>query len=221
MNYWIKYILAVQLVFILVSVGTTQDSLIVDIRGVHSWLNEPISKSMEFSFVENGVTCGPNAEFESIDDQYYYFIYELLKDEELVKNIKEMDYASNYYSTQPKKTYSYTYKSEEDMKLIYKLAEKAFAEDFKFYDHYKENDWTDEYDIAVAALINAQESAEALAKAQGYTTVEIVSIDDNTSARIGLRPRSSYRSTKMGAQYNTEGGLPKTYLLDVKFKLSK
>ncbi len=217
MNFWIKLTCTFLISIFLQNILIAQEEPVITIMGKSQLMIMPIAHSIEFSFVENGVTCGPNAQFESIDEQYSYFIYEIIKNDDVAARVKLVDKIDNYYARQPTKTYSFEYTNMEEAKLMYKWAKEGFAEKIKYFSTYPKKRFEEEDQLAIEAYKNSRIEALSIAKLRGYSDVELVSIDDNTSGFTGLRRK--YEVNVYPTKFDKNEGRPQAYNLRVKYML--
>jgi len=217
MNYLIKTLFLVMVAIPISLLG--QESQTIKVNGIYEWVDSPVKKTMEFDFAENGVTCGPNTEFETVEEQFSYFKFELLKDEQIANRITEVIRLKNYLR-QKRITYSFPYNSEEEAKVFYKKASEAFAENFLFYEYYNSLDLDKIKEFAGFAIDDAFIKAKALAKSNGYNNVELLSIDEgkNFQAIIGQKNKSSYTKTLIKNELNKKVGT-RRYRVSATFRM--
>ncbi|MEM9918702.1 MAG: SIMPL domain-containing protein [Bacteroidota bacterium] len=212
MSYWTKTLL---LILFSTTLLQGQKSEEIVITGTYEWFELPVKKTLEFSFSENGKTCGPNAEFETIGEQFAYLKFELLKNNEMAKKIEETFNIYQLQSSYPMQSYSYEYDSIEEAKLLYDMAKEAFAEKLKLYHHYKE-DKENLMEAKHQALKDAIQRAEHIANTLGYTKVELVSIDETKRTT-----RSVYVARRKKVNVNfTYKAKKRNLALKVTFKMS-
>lgn len=217
MSFWTKLTLTLLITVCLHNILMAQNGPVITIMGKYEFSEEPILHTMEFSFVENGITCGPNAQFESIDEQYSYFIYDIIKNDAIAARIKLVDKIENYFTRQPIRTYSFAYNTMEEVKMMYKWAKEGFAEKFKYFTTYKLSSLEDQDKHAIGAYEIAREEALSIAKLRGYNDVKLISIDDNTGASAGLNKK--YSTSVLPTKFDKSNRRAQGYNLRVKFML--
>lgn len=221
MSCWIKHCIILLLLGGNMTTAAAQKDSILTVLGMYTYIVEPVSEFMQFSFVENGVTCGPNAQFETIEEQYNFFVYEIIGNAEISKRITLVDKVENYFMTQPQRTYAFAYDSEDEMKQMYNWAKEGFAENFEYYKEYAKEELADQDKAAIEALKDAEKRAGQISKLLGYTEVELLSIDDNTAGLfsiLGLRAARNSEN-KVKSSYRKASDRDKNYYLRVTFKL--
>ena len=219
MNYLIKIVLSVFLGLGAISLyGQVIDSTIVMVTGVYNYEVEPTKLTMEFSLEENGRSCGPNSQFSSIDDQYYYLLDSIKNNPKLTQKITELDLIKNYSSQNPRRTYSFESDNLEDYKTLRKHAEYAFADGFQYFKHYEESKLEDQDAVAIKALEDAEEKIKEIVKSTKAKSYKLIAIDDNTDGGYsrGLKRKSG--TTKLSANYDRIGN-SKAYYLYVYYKI--
>jgi len=213
MNYLIKITI---LILISSTIALGQKSEEIKVKGIYEWFEEPEKKTIEFSFSENGKTCGPNTDFETIGEQFAYLKFDLLKDNEMAKKIEEVSDLSDLKSPYPKQRYSYEYNTIEEAKVLHDMADEAFAEKLKLYHHYKVESREEMLEAEYLAIQNAVERAEELAKKLGYKSVDLISI--NTLNGIG-GAFSAKVNKKIEVSFETKNRKRK-YAVSVVFKMN-
>lgn len=193
------------------------DSTHVLIQGIYQYDVKPYKMTMEFSLEENGVSCGPNSQFESIDDQYAYLMDSLQNYKTITQRIVEEDNLRNLSNRNPKRTYSFESTDINEFKILKKHAEYAFASGFEYFYHYKRPKLEDQDEHATKALEDAENQVKILVKNTDATSYKIVAIDDFTSSVLGLR--SDYFTSKY--KLNESNFLTKSYALNVHYAISK
>jgi len=215
MNYLIKTTIFLLLSILLPSSFLfCQDSLVI-VTGSHEWYEKPTKTILEFDFVENGTTCGPNAQFETIEEQFAYLKYDLLKNNQMAQNIEETLSMKNFQSRNPKKTFSFEYRSREEAKLLMEKSKEAFAENYIFYGFFEKKKFEFYNQMAASALENAFEKAIKIAKQKGFNEVSLVSVEDKYRWQFN----SNYTGKVALNQNLTEKGILKKYGLIATFKM--
>ncbi len=219
MSYWIKNLFLFVIIFCLnIGVQAQADNMIT-VTGRYDWKDMPVSHTMEFSFVENGVTCGPNAQFETLEEQYNFFIYEIINNTDVSDRIVLVDKMEDYFTKNSKRTYSFEYNSEEEMRAMYKWAKEGFAENFTYFSHFPEYDLEEQDNWAVKAFEEAKRKALNVARLRGYNDVELISINDNTGAVLGMTPAPFGSFGKITTKFAESEGRYKGYSMEVSFLL--
>ena len=198
--------------------GFGQDDGIIEVMGETKVKVLPDSLIVELFFEENGRTCGPNTNFETVGEQAAFFFNELKNaDVEYKANYKELDRLEDYINGYQKLVYSFIVKDEEMAKKIYDIGVYSFAEKVNFFYKYPPYDEVDDMDVAIRALEDAQMKAEELMKKFGKSSIELIYIDDYTSGSLGIRPYFSV--DKAAINYNNKRAITMTYYLKVKYRL--
>lgn len=202
MNYSIKLFLITTICFVCHYGVVGQVDSVIEVRGTYYYSPKIVSNKLFFTFVENGVSCGPNAQFESLDEQYSYFLYDLVDDDDIRSRIKQVDKLQNHFSSQPKRTYSFEYNDIEELKKVYYWSIEGFAENHRFYSIREEDELADQDSYAIEALKDATAEAKRIAELRGFENVELLSIDDNTGTQIGIR--TDFRDNKLPTNFSEQ-----------------
>ena len=197
----------------------SQDQIIIDIIGESTSITLPENIIIEISFEENGRTCGPNTDFETVGEQVAFFFNEFNNQNfgskvKFEETIALKDYANMFKKT----TYSFTVKDEKTAFEIFELARYSFAEKFAFYYQYPISDNKAEIDAAHQAFENAQSQAMSIKNALNKKSVELISIDD----QLGWK-QLFYVSKDSKGRIKSKGSsrkeLKKTYQLRLTYRL--
>ena len=171
------------LVFIIASSAGSycQKSTIVKILGRASVNASPIVNRVEITFSENGVTCGPNTNYETVHDQFEHFKSKLselgLYGVEFVEEKKPQ----NIFQQNKTITYSAVLENSEKASIYYEAAGFAFADRVDFYGIYPEAEIEDNHTAALMALKDAKKRVEVIKKILGKKESKLLSIDDATT----------------------------------------
>lgn len=217
MSYSIKLSLIAIICFACHSGVIAQVDSIIEVSGIYYYSPKIVSKKLFFTFVENGTTCGPNAQFESLDEQYSYFLYDLVDDDDIRSRIKHVDRFKNHFSSQPKRTYSFEYNDIEEVKKVYYWSIEGFAENHQFYSIVEEDELADQDSYAIEALEDATKNARRIAELRGFENVELLSIDDNTGTLIGIR--ADYRENKLVTNFLAQKAKERAYKIKASYRL--
>lgn len=193
------------------------DSTHVLIQGIYHHEVKPFKMTMEFSLEENGVSCGPNSQFESIDDQYAYLIDSLQNYASITQRIVEEDNLRNLSHRNPKRTYSFESTDINEFKILKKHAEYAFASGFEYFYHYKRPELKDQDQHAVKAFEDAENQVKQLVKNTDATGYKLIAIDDFTNSILGLRGDFFTSKTKIMEKDFQK----KSYALNVHYAISR
>ncbi len=219
MNYLTKLILTTLLGLSTITLcGQVIDSTIVLVTGVYNYEVQPTKLTMEFSLEENGRSCGPNSQFSSIDDQYYYLLDSIKNNSKLTEKITELDLLKNYSSQNPRRTYSFESDNLEDYKTLRKHAEYAFADGFQYFRHYEEPKLEDQDKVAIKALEDAEEKVKEIVKNTKAKSYKLIAIDDSTDGGYSRGLRRKSEPTKVSASYDRMA-TSKSYYLYVYYKI--
>lgn len=214
----IKFGLPLLLLFL--SLGVSAQEITVEVMGKSTVKLSPRHIIVELTFEENGRSCGPNTNFESIGEQVAFFFDELnkagLNSKYTFKEVDEIQYYSNQYK---RSIYAFMVNDDDVAKQIYDIGKFSFAERINFYIEYPNFSVADDLKAANDALENAKEKANILMKALGKKNVELIAIDDNTSRIKGGIYYDSMNWNKRQLNANQERFRSMGYLLKVKFKI--
>lgn len=199
------------------SAAQLSDSTMVLVRGIYKYEVRPYKMTMEFSLEENGVSCGPNSQFESINDQFAYLLDSLQNHKGITSRIKEVDDMSNFSNRNPKRTYSFESDDIEEFKILKKHAEYAFANNFSYFYHYDAPKLEDQDEFAIGAFNDAEVQIKAILKNAKGSSYKLIAIDDLTSSVLGLR--SNFFLEKVGIKNGESGEVTKSYALNVYYSI--
>lgn len=218
MNYWIRFFTFSLLVLSGQAVFGQEKGIMVEVIGNYQHFLIPTKTTLEFSFEENGRTCGPNTQFETIDEQIAYFYYDLLKDEHIISQIKEEDILTNALKQYPTKTLSFETSDTTLFKLVYEKAKYAFATNFQFFNHYVPSQLANEVDGVGFALQDAMKKIDIIAKSKRLETIELVSIEAYPQRINNSYHRQFIRKQEM-SQWNRDNKTKVTYRVLVTYNL--
>jgi len=217
MNYLTRIPLLFLFILVVGNINAQKDS-IISILGTYEYEVSPDYKTIEFSFVENGVTCGPNTEFETVDEQYSHFLYEIINDRSVTDRIKELEKTSDLFGNKVQKSYSFRYESEKELRQMYEWAKEGFAENFHYYSHYEEPSLESQDELAINAYNIALKRAKIRAKILGYKKVEPVAVNDYTS-KVGVGLKKSWFADRRNTSFDKPDVKKAGYSLRVNFRL--
>lgn len=193
MNYLINIFFCIT--FIL-SPSTNLSSQTIELTGNFELIELPVKRTIEFHLVENGRTCGPNTQFETIDEQLAYLKFELLQNDLMRSKIMEINHLNVLSSQYPRRIFSYQFDSIPEAKLFYEKAQEAFAESIDFWNYYSSPSIDDESKYLENCVKDAKQKAEVIANIEGYKNADIISIQDLSKNWKGISISSKYSQTK-------------------------
>ena len=157
-----------------------QNETIVNILGISTYNLLPESIIVELIFEENGRSCGPNTNFETLGEQVAFF-FEEYKNAGLGPKSKyeEIERIKDYAKVYKMATYSFMVKDEKTAKEIYELGRYSFAEKIIFYYKYPVGDHLTDIEGTQRALENAGSKVSVLMKAINKKSVELISTNDD------------------------------------------
>lgn len=178
------------LILLLVGFAFTVNAQIeLNVTGFSLFQIQPEKMVVKMIFEENERTCGPNSDFESIEEQIGYLESAMLKHGFDLKLLYEDQKITELSSEYRRNTLKYPVLNKKQALKLFAIAKDAFAHDVKFINIYPPHSFDHEYNAALEALKSARKKAEKICQELGKENLELVYIDDITS----LGTRNGYR----------------------------
>ncbi len=157
--------------------AVSQDTISIQVEGKVSYEIPHEAIYLEINFSENGVSCGPNTQFETVYDQVDNF-YSQVKNIGLTTSFEEVNVFKNSISGKNKVTLKTKFTDIESAKKIQEAAAFAFADKVNYFYLYPEKKFEDEDEKAILALRDAKSKALKIKSVLNKEHIKLISIDD-------------------------------------------